>query len=57
MTCPTGKHQFKTNLDAVIFNKANGNKTGEYFNVYRCTWCNDFHLASRSKKVKRIERI
>jgi Mor family transcriptional regulator len=57
MQCPTGKHQFKTCKDAVIFNKANGEKYGEYFNVYRCTWCHSFHLASREKKVKRIKHI
>lgn len=55
MICPSGKVQFKTCQDAVIFNKANGSKYGEYYNVYRCTYCNDFHLASREKKVKRIK--
>ena len=57
MTCPTGKRQFKTCSEAQIFNKANGKKYGEYYNVYRCTYCNDFHLASRSKNVKRINNI
>lgn len=57
MVCPQGKHQFKTQKEAVIFNKANGAKYGEYYSVYRCTWCNDFHLSSRKKRVKRIRQL
>ena len=54
MICPSGKRQFKSCCEAVDFNKVNGKLKGEYFNVYRCLLCNDFHLASRAKKVKRI---
>ena len=59
MICPLGKTQFKTRKEAVVINKVNGERTGEYFNVYRCQWCNDFHFASRSynKKVKRFNRL
>ena len=54
MICPQGKRQFKTQVEAVTFNKAFGKKEG-YCNVYRCKWCGDYHLASRAKKVIRIK--
>lgn len=57
MICPTGKYQFKTNVDAVAFNKNNWKRKGEYFNVYCCQWCGDWHLSSRIKKVKRFKLI
>lgn len=59
MLCPTGKLQFKTQKEAVELNKATGERTGEYFNIYHCTWCNDWHFASRTtnKKVKRFSRL
>ena len=55
MKCPSGKHQFVNRNDAVIFNKANGRKSKEYFSIYRCLWCNDFHLTSRGRKLKPIK--
>lgn len=59
MKCHTGKLQFKTRNEAVGLNKITGKKSGEYFNIYHCTWCGDWHFASRSnnKKVKRFNRL
>lgn len=59
MICPSGKLQMRTRKEAVILNKATGERTGEYFNIYRCLLCNDFHFASRTtnKKVKRFNRL
>ena len=59
MICPSGKLQMRTRNEAVKLNKVHGSRTGEYFNIYRCLLCHDFHFSSRecNKKVKRFNRL
>ena len=52
MKCPSCKTQYRYRFQAVMANKGIGLFTGEYFNVYHCLWCGDWHLASRKGRVR-----
>lgn len=57
MKCPTSKHQFKYKYQAVKANKSIGLWTGEYFNIYHCLLCGDYHLASRRGVSRRGKKF